>query len=142
MRREQLIEKILDIKRNKGWSWKHITEEIGGVSPILVVGALLGQMKGALLAQSILLLRPHHRMDESRPMSALCPIADIIYPAEVRAKHLEGVGLIERIQANVRFVPIADIIYPAEVRAKHLEAVAKSPPLRACERSGNQVGWR
>jgi hypothetical protein len=35
MRREQLIEKILDIKRNKGWSWKHITEEIGGVSPIL-----------------------------------------------------------------------------------------------------------
>ena len=30
MRREQL---------------KHITEEIGGVSPLLVVGALLGQMK-------------------------------------------------------------------------------------------------
>jgi cyanate lyase len=26
MRREQLIEKILDIKRNKGWSWKHITK--------------------------------------------------------------------------------------------------------------------
>ena len=45
MRREQLTEKILDIKRNKGWSWKHITEEIGGVSPVLVVGALLGQMK-------------------------------------------------------------------------------------------------
>jgi cyanate lyase len=45
MRREQLTEKILDIKRHKGWSWKHITEEIGGVSPVLVVGALLGQMK-------------------------------------------------------------------------------------------------
>jgi cyanate lyase len=45
MRREQLTENILDIKRSKGWSWKHITEEIGGVSPILVVGALLGQMK-------------------------------------------------------------------------------------------------
>jgi cyanate lyase len=45
MRREQLTEKILDIKRKKGWSWRHIAEEIGGVSPILIVGALLGQMK-------------------------------------------------------------------------------------------------
>ena len=45
MRREQLTEKILDIKRKKGWSWRHITDEIGGVSPILIVGALLGQMK-------------------------------------------------------------------------------------------------
>ncbi len=45
MNRGQLIEKILDIKREKGWTWKHITEEIGGMSPILVVGALLGQMK-------------------------------------------------------------------------------------------------
>ena len=45
MRREELTEKILDIKRAKGWSWKHIAAEIGGVSPILIVGALLGQMK-------------------------------------------------------------------------------------------------
>jgi cyanate lyase len=45
MRREQLTEKILDIKRAKGWSWKHIADEIGGVSPVLVVGALLGQQK-------------------------------------------------------------------------------------------------
>ena len=45
MRREQLTEKILDIKRHEGWSWKHITDEIGGVSPVLIVGALLGQMK-------------------------------------------------------------------------------------------------
>ena len=45
MRREQLTEKILDIKREKGWTWKHITDEIGGMSPVLVVGALLGQMK-------------------------------------------------------------------------------------------------
>jgi cyanate lyase len=45
MRREQLTEKILDIKRDKGWTWKYIAEEIGGVSPVLVVGALLGQMK-------------------------------------------------------------------------------------------------
>ena len=45
MTREQLTEKILDIKREKGWTWAHITEAIGGVSPVLVVGALLGQMK-------------------------------------------------------------------------------------------------
>ena len=45
MKREQLTEKILDIKRDKGWTWKYITDEIGGMSPVLVVGALLGQMK-------------------------------------------------------------------------------------------------
>src|SRR5579863_7281208 len=45
MKREQLAEKILDIKREKGWTWKTITDEIGGMSPILVVGALLGQMR-------------------------------------------------------------------------------------------------
>jgi cyanate lyase len=45
MKREDLTEKILDIKREKGWSWKRITDEIGGVSPVLVVGALLGQQK-------------------------------------------------------------------------------------------------
>jgi len=45
MRREQLTEKILDIKRRQGWGWRHITDEIGGVSPILIVGALVGQMK-------------------------------------------------------------------------------------------------
>ena len=45
MKRADLAEKILDIKREKGWTWKHITDEIGGLSPVLVVGALLGQMK-------------------------------------------------------------------------------------------------
>jgi cyanate lyase len=45
MRREELTEKILDIKRGKGWTWNQITDEIGGVSPVLVVGALLGQQK-------------------------------------------------------------------------------------------------
>ena len=45
MKREQLTEKILDIKREKGWTWKHICSEIGGMAPTLVVGALLGQMK-------------------------------------------------------------------------------------------------
>ena len=33
------------MKREKGWSWKHICGEIGGMAPTLIVGALLGQMK-------------------------------------------------------------------------------------------------
>ena len=45
MTRAQLTEKILDIKREKGWTWRHICDEIGGVSDVLIVGALLGQMK-------------------------------------------------------------------------------------------------
>jgi cyanate lyase len=43
--RADLTEKILDIKRENDWSWQHICAEIGGMSEILVVGALLGQMK-------------------------------------------------------------------------------------------------
>jgi cyanate lyase len=45
MKRAELVEQILDIKREKGWTWKYISGEIGGMSPVLVVGALLGQMK-------------------------------------------------------------------------------------------------
>src|ERR1700693_1354019 len=45
MKRVELTEKILDIKREKGWSWKYICSEIGGMSPVLVTGAVLGQMK-------------------------------------------------------------------------------------------------
>lgn len=45
MKREDLTEKLLDIKRERGWTWKHIVEEIGGMSEVLIVGACLGQMK-------------------------------------------------------------------------------------------------
>jgi cyanate lyase len=45
MTRGDLTEKLLDIKREKGWTWKYICGEIGGMSPILVTGAILGQMK-------------------------------------------------------------------------------------------------
>jgi cyanate lyase len=45
MTRSELTEKILDIKRENGWSWKYIHQQIGGYSPVLLVGALLGQMK-------------------------------------------------------------------------------------------------
>ena len=45
MKRADLTEKILDIKREKGWKWRHICDAIGGASPMLITGALLGQMK-------------------------------------------------------------------------------------------------
>ena len=45
MKRSDLAEKILDIKREKNWKWKTICEKIGGFSDTLIVGALLGQMK-------------------------------------------------------------------------------------------------
>ncbi len=45
MTRTELTEKILDIKREKDWNWAYICGEIGGMSEVLVVGALLGQMK-------------------------------------------------------------------------------------------------
>ena len=45
MKRADLTEKILDIKREKGWTWKHICEQIGGMSPVMITGALLGHQK-------------------------------------------------------------------------------------------------
>src|SRR5271170_7895813 len=45
MKRSNLTEKLLDIKREKEWSWKYICEKIGGYSEVLIVGAILGQMK-------------------------------------------------------------------------------------------------
>ena len=45
MKRDDLTEKLLDIKREKGWTWKHIQDAIGGLSPILITAACLGQMK-------------------------------------------------------------------------------------------------
>ena len=45
MKREALTEKILDIKREKEWTWKHICEQIGGMSPVMITGALLGNHK-------------------------------------------------------------------------------------------------
>src|ERR1700709_2382471 len=45
MTRAELTEKILDIKREKDWNWKYICEQSAGMSEVLVVGALLGQMK-------------------------------------------------------------------------------------------------
>ena len=45
MKREQLTEKLLDIKREKGWTWKYVCEQIGGMSPVMITGGVLGQQK-------------------------------------------------------------------------------------------------
>ena len=45
MKRADLTEKLLDIKREKGWTWKHICGEIGGMSPVMITGGVLGQQK-------------------------------------------------------------------------------------------------
>src|SRR4051812_40557766 len=45
MKREQLTEKLLDIKREKGWTWKYICEQIGGMAPVMITGGVLGQQK-------------------------------------------------------------------------------------------------
>ena len=39
MTRAELTEKLLDIKREKGWSWKQICSDIGGMSPVLTAEA-------------------------------------------------------------------------------------------------------
>ena len=45
MKRADLTEKLLDIKREKSWTWKFICEQIGGMSPVMITGALLGNHK-------------------------------------------------------------------------------------------------
>ena len=45
MTRADLTEKLLDLKREKGWSWQYICEQIGGMSPVMITGGVLGQQK-------------------------------------------------------------------------------------------------
>jgi cyanate lyase len=45
MTRDGLTEKLLDLKREKGWTWKYICKQIGGMSPVMITGAILGQHK-------------------------------------------------------------------------------------------------
>jgi cyanate lyase len=45
MIRADLTEKLLDIKRDNEWTWKYICEKIGGHSEVLIIGAILGNMK-------------------------------------------------------------------------------------------------
>ena len=86
MRRDELTEKILDIKREKGWTWKYICAEIGGMSPMLITGALLGQMKltkpqAAKAAELLGLSKSEEAMLNEVPMrgSPMPPSDPLIY---------------------------------------------------------------
>lgn len=67
MTREQLTERILDIKREKELTWRQIVDAVGDLSDILIVGALLGQMRlpealAARAAAFLGLTKPEERM--------------------------------------------------------------------------------
>jgi cyanate lyase len=86
MKREDLTEKLIDIKREKGWTWKYICEEIGGMSPVLITGAILGQMKltkpqAAKAAELFGLSKTEQAMLNEVPMrgSAMPPTDPLIY---------------------------------------------------------------
>jgi cyanate lyase len=86
MRRAELTEKILDTKREQGWSWKYICAEIGGMSPMLITGALLGQMKltkpqAAKAAELFGLSKSEEAMLNEVPMrgTAMPPTDPLIY---------------------------------------------------------------
>ena len=73
MTREQLTEKILDAKREQGWTWRHVCDEIGGMADVMIVGALLGQMKlvkpqAAKAAELFGLTKAEERMLNEVPM--------------------------------------------------------------------------
>src|SRR5438067_7480155 len=88
MTRTELTEKLLGIKREKGWSWKHICAEIGGMSPIMITGALLGNHKltrpqAANAAKLFGLSKAEQAMLNEVPMrgadSAMPPTDPLIY---------------------------------------------------------------
>src|SRR5260370_7947588 len=87
MNRADLTEKILDMKREKGWTWKHICEQVGGMSPMLITGALLGQMKltkpqAAKAAELFGLSNPEQAMLNELPHrgTPMPPTDPLIYP--------------------------------------------------------------
>ena len=88
MQRADLTEKLLDIKREKGWSWKYICEQIGGMSPVMITGAVLGNHKmtkpqAAAAAKLFGLSKTEQVMLNEVPMrgagSAMPPTDPLIY---------------------------------------------------------------
>src|ERR1700729_879129 len=84
--RAELTDKLLGIKREKGWSWKYICGDIGGMSPVLITGAVLGQMKmtkpqAAKAAELFGLSKSEEALLNEVPMrgSAMPPTDPLIY---------------------------------------------------------------
>ncbi len=77
MKRSELTEKLLDIKRENGWTWKYICEQIGGMSPVMITGALLGHHKltkpqAAAAAKLFSLTKSEQVMLNEVPMRGAC----------------------------------------------------------------------
>ena len=74
MTRAGLTEKLLDIKREKGWTWKYICEQIGGMSPVMITGGVLGQQKMTkpMAAAAAKLFEPHRRANRPCSMRFRC----------------------------------------------------------------------
>ncbi|MCI4680429.1 cyanase [Rhodoblastus acidophilus] len=88
MTRDQLTERILDIKREKRLTWQQIVEATGEMADVLIVGALLGQMRlpEALAAKSAAFLgltKSEERMLTEVPMrgqnSPMPPTDPLLY---------------------------------------------------------------
>ncbi len=76
MKRADLTEKILDIKREKGWGWRYICDQIGGMSEVLIVGAPLGtdeagtKLRQRVPPSSSVFPKPSRRCSTKSPFAA------------------------------------------------------------------------
>jgi cyanate lyase len=155
MKRTELTEKILDIKRQKGWTWKYICAEIGGMSPMLITGALLGQMKlvkpqAAKAAELFGLSKSEEAMLNEVPMrgSPMPPSDPLIYrfyelvmvngPAwKALIEEEFGDGIMSAIDFDLQMERVAD---PKGDRVK-ITMSGKFLPFKYYGSSGNVPGY-
>jgi cyanate lyase len=155
MKRTELTEKILDIKRQRGWTWKFICAEIGGMSPMLITGALLGQMKlvkpqAAKAAELFGLSKSEEAMLNEVPMrgSPMPPTDPLIYrfyelvmvngPAwKALIEEEFGDGIMSAIDFDLQMERVAD---PKGDRVK-ITMSGKFLPFKYYGSSGNVPGY-
>jgi len=155
MKRTELTEKILDIKRQRGWTWKFICAEIGGMSPMLITGALLGQMKlvkpqAAKAAELFGLSKSEEAMLNEVPMrgSPMPPTDPLIYrfyelvmvngPAwKALIEEEFGDGIMSAIDFDLQMERVAD---PKGDRVK-ITMSGKFLPFKYYGSSGNIPGY-
>ena len=156
MKRADLTEKILDIKREKGWTWKHICEQIGGMSPVMITGALLGNHKltkpqAAAAAKLFGLSKTEQAMLNEVPMrgagTAMPPTDPLIYrfyelvlvngPAWKELIQEEfGDGIMSAIDFDMVMERLAD---PKGDRVK-IAHVGQVPAVQVLRRDGQRAG--